>query len=286
MKEHAAEVAAGERFAFGRNWARFLETLNETRIEQAEKSLVEKLEAESLAGKRFLDIGSGSGLFSLAARRHGARVYSFDYDPMSVACTRELKRRYFPGDADWVIEAGSALDTEYLQSLGQFDIVYSWGVLHHTGEMWKALGNAAERVAPGGRLFVAIYNDQGTRSIRWKKVKKLYNQLPRGMKFLVVIPCFFAIYWRAMVKDILRLRPFHTMRHYGKDRGMSMWRDLIDWVGGYPFEVASPEQVFEFYKARKFSLSWLKTCRGAMGCNEFVFQKAGAPEFAARRASA
>ena len=98
MSQHATEVAAGERFEFGKNWARFLQTLNDDKIEEAIKSLQDNLETESLAGKSFLDIGSGSGLFSLAARRLGARVHSFDYDPNSVACTAELKRRYFPDD--------------------------------------------------------------------------------------------------------------------------------------------------------------------------------------------
>src|SRR5204862_4265084 len=141
MNINAAEIARGERFEFGQNWSQFLAALDEQRIQQAEKSLREMLEVGSLAGKTFLDIGSGSGLFSLAARRLGARVHSFDFDPKSVACTRQLKRRYFFEDAGWKIEEGSALDSDYLKTLGTFDIVYSWGVLHHTGEMWKALGN-------------------------------------------------------------------------------------------------------------------------------------------------
>src|SRR5207302_10440486 len=136
---HAGEVTRGERFEFGKNWGRFLEVLDDERIGEAEESLKKMLEVEGLAGKSFLDIGSGSGLFSLAARRLGARVHSFDYDPQSVACAAELRRRYFPNDEDWVVEPGSALDEAYLNRLGTFDIVYSWGVLHHTGAMWQAL---------------------------------------------------------------------------------------------------------------------------------------------------
>jgi len=150
MSQHQNELNAGERFAFGDNWARFLSILNDERIRMAEESLKRMLEVETLAGKSFLDIGSGSGLFSLAARRLGARVHSFDYDPQSVACTAELKRRYFPDDAQWVVEEGSALDMDYLNRLGQFDVVYSWGVLHHTGAMWQALKNVAPLVAGGG----------------------------------------------------------------------------------------------------------------------------------------
>ncbi len=144
------ELATGERFAFGENWARFLTLLDEDRIHMAEDSLKRMLGVENLHDKSFLDIGSGSGLFSLAARRLGARVHSFDYDPQSVACTHELKQRYFPNDAHWQIEEGSALDQNYLSALGQFDVVYSWGVLHHTGAMWEALGNVTSLVRGGG----------------------------------------------------------------------------------------------------------------------------------------
>lgn len=274
MSQHSTEVAIGERFEFGKNWAWFLQTLNDSKIDEAVASLQKMLETQSLAGKSFLDIGSGSGLFSLAARRMGARVHSFDYDPQSVECTAELRRRYFPDDNSWVVESGSALDVPYLKSLGQFDIVYSWGVLHHTGSMWAALDNAASLVAAGGKLFISIYNDQGTASRRWTKVKKTYNQLPRGFRFMVVWPSFVVTNWRRLVKDFLRGRPFQSIRNYGKNaRGMSFWQDLVDWVGGYPFEVARPEQIFAFYRERGFILTRLVTSGGSMGCNEFVFEK-------------
>ena len=196
MESHAAEVAQGQRFEFGKNWTWFLTTLTDAKVEQAVHSLQDMLGASDLKRTRFLDIGSGSGLFSLAARRLGARVHSLDYDPHSVACTRELRRRYFPEDPEWIVESGSALDEAYIRSLGAFDVVYSWGVLHHTGQMWTALANAAIPVAAGGKLFIAIYNDQGTPSRRWTKVKRTYNALPKPLRFLVVWPSFCSLYWR------------------------------------------------------------------------------------------
>jgi 2-polyprenyl-3-methyl-5-hydroxy-6-metoxy-1,4-benzoquinol methylase len=171
VSTHAQEIKSHERFDFGNNWRVFIETIHEGQIATAEKSLQKMLQTDSLQGKSFVDVGSGSGLFSLAARRLGATVHSFDFDPNSVACTAMLRQQYFRGDAAWTIDEASALDSQYVDSIGRFDVVYSWGVLHHTGQMWKALEHVQRLVAPQGRLFIAIYNDQGSRSRRWLIIK-------------------------------------------------------------------------------------------------------------------
>lgn len=274
---HVNEVERGDRFEFGKNWSRFLAVLNDGRISEAEGSLKRMLETDGLAGKSFLDIGSGSGLFSLAARRLGARVHSFDYDPQSVACTAELKRRYFAGDESWTVEEGSALDADYVRSLGAFDVVYSWGVLHHTGDMWRALENACLPVAAGGKLFVAIYNNTGSQSARWKWIKRTYNRLPRLLRAPFAVAVSAPGGAKAVLRSLLTLRPGDFVRSwtgYGRgNRGMSRWHDIVDWVGGYPYEVAHPEEIFDFYRARGFTLTKLKCGGVGLGCNEFVFER-------------
>lgn len=261
------------RFPFGRNWASFLEVLDEGRIAEAETSLAQMIGRDRIAGATFLDVGSGSGLSSLAAMRLGARrVHSFDFDPDSVGCTQELRRRYFPDAANWTIERGSALDAEYLGSLGRWQVVYSWGVLHHTGDMWRALDLVSCLVERGGALFIALYNDQGPTSRFWTRVKRLYN---RGPVSRAAILATFVPWWvaRGAAVDLVlrRKNPLRRYREYQASRGMSVLHDWKDWLGGYPFEVATPEAAFDFLRARGFSLVRLKTCGGGLGCNEWVF---------------
>ena len=275
MSEGTVRADPALRFAFGKNWQRFLGRVDEDRIVKATQSLQAFLPPESMRGKTWLDIGSGSGLSSLVAARLGcARVHSFDYDAESVECTREIKRRYLAAASQWTIEQGSALDRDYLESLGSWDIVYAWGVLHHTGSMWTALANAAERVVPGGLLWIAIYNDQGGISVHWRKVKTLYNRnrLGRALVLATGIPYFVL---RGLAGDVLRRQdPTRRYRMYRESRGMSVVHDWVDWLGGMPFEVASPEAILSFYRPRGFVLERLVTCGGSLGCNEFLFRKA------------
>jgi 2-polyprenyl-6-hydroxyphenyl methylase/3-demethylubiquinone-9 3-methyltransferase len=275
-----AEVQRGERFEFGANWSAFLGVLDDERIEEATASLREMLGVDDLAGLSFLDVGSGSGLFSLAAARLGAaRVHSFDFDPDSVGCTQELRRRHAPAASDWTIEPGSALDAGYLSSLGRFDIVYSWGVLHHTGDMWRALENVVAAVADGGRLFISIYNDQGPRSHLWRAVKRLYNALPGALRLPFTLLVMVPREALSLAKAVSLGRPGDYVRgwtDYKRSRGMSRWHDLVDWVGGYPFEVATPEAIFDFARERGFVLERLKTCAGGLGCNQYVFVREAA----------
>jgi 2-polyprenyl-3-methyl-5-hydroxy-6-metoxy-1,4-benzoquinol methylase len=281
MPESVTGTHASTPFDFGRNWLSFIETVDGAGISIARDSLLQALSASTLAGRTFLDVGCGSGLFSLAACQLGARVRSFDCDPGSVLATTELRRRFASG-GDWVIEHGSILDPQFVAGLGSFDIVYSWGVLHHTGELWRAMDATARLVTPGGLLYVSVYNDQGFMSKVWRWVKRRYSTSGEVMR---------AILTAASAVYLDRYRPLLALRRLAqrsddaaaflpRARGMSRKHDLIDWVGGYPFEVARPDEVFTFIHRLGFELRHLKTSGGGHGCNEYVFQAAPSAELA------
>lgn len=264
-------------FQFGANWRSFLSSLDEGRIGEAERSLTGMLRQGTLEGLKFLDAGSGSGLFSLAARRLGAAVHSFDRDPLSVACAEELKRRYFPDDPGWRIEEGSVLDEPYLRSLGSFDVVYSWGVLHHTGDLWGACDKVSIPLAPGGRLFVALYNDQGLISRFWHEVKRAYCSGPVGRWGVgaVILPLF--AFQAVFIGVVKHGNPAGHFLEYRKKRGMSIVHDWVDWLGGYPYEPAKPDDVFHRFREKGLVLENLVVTR-RYGCNEFVFRLPGGRE--------
>ncbi len=246
-------TAEEPRFEFGENWRRFNASLTDEQRRAASASLTARL--GDIKNLSFLDIGAGSGVFADAAAELGARVRAFDFDP-----------------SEPTIERGDVLDRDFMGSLGQFDVVHSWGVLHHTGNMWQALANACNAVAPGGRLFISIYNDQGRRSEKWRKIKRCYNRLPRSLRPMYVALVMAPRELRIMLAMTLH-RESYLLRWKGGKRGMTAWRDMVDWVGGYPFEVAMPEEIFAFCHERGFNLEYLKTNRGGIACNEFVFER-------------
>lgn len=263
------------RYGFGQNWKDFVATsLNEERIAHAVASLQGLVGLPTLEGRTFLDIGCGSGLFSLAAATLGAeRVTSFDYDANSVATTERLRARVGADTARWTVQQGSVLDPAFMATIPVSDIVYSWGVLHHTGRMWDAIDAAAAKVAPGGKFAISIYNKVERKpdsSAMWWKIKRLYNRSPGAVRWLME-SAYVAQY---MGGRLVTLRnPFKALADTSGAgrRGMDFRHDVRDWLGGFPYEYATAGELFEYVRKKHgLQLEQLRTGDGNI-CNEFLF---------------
>jgi 2-polyprenyl-6-hydroxyphenyl methylase/3-demethylubiquinone-9 3-methyltransferase len=263
----------GMGFDFGQNWLEFSQrALTPERAEQALMDFGELTNGIKIKGKSFLDIGFGQGLSLLAAARIGANVVGNDINEKCIEAL-EHSASCFPeinlGDIPIVI--GSILDKTVVSELrgksrngSGFDIVHSWGVLHHTGAMRKAMRNAAGLVSPGGHMVVALYNEHWTSPI-WRWVKSLYTRSPASTRKLL-IGFFFPVVWTAKL-SVTRNNPKR------QKRGMDFYYDLVDWIGGYPYEYISIEKVESLFALLGFRKIKMKPCDVPTGCNEFVFQK-------------
>ncbi len=267
-------------FAFGKNWGTFINNyITQDCILEAKKSIVEFLGKENLEGKTFIDVGCGSGLFSLVAYQLGAsEIFSFDADSGSVECCQSLRENAGCPD-NWRIENGSILDGGFVQNQKKYDIVYSWGVLHHTGNMWKAIKNTAMLVSENGHLFMAIYNKADGLSLYpdgrfgpsafWEKEKKLYSSMPLFIQNLIDYHVMIIL----IILYVLTFNnPLKKIKMHKKHRGMSWRVDIKDWLGGYPYEYASVAEVFRFVKKLGFTLENLR-CNNGLLNNEYLFKK-------------
>jgi SAM-dependent methyltransferase len=259
-------------FEFGDNWKNYSKTVDQKRIDSAIEGL-RKLFPGGLTGKTFLDIGCGSGLHSLAALSLGAAsVTAIDIDENSVATTRGLLAKYAPG-SNWNTQIlsifGALPDT-----LGKFDVVYSWGVLHHTGDMWLAIECATRFVNPGGQFAIAIYSATKCDAM-WKVEKKFYSRASRPIQWSIR-----QLYMAAFLtgKTLLGRNPISYVRNYSEARGMNFSHDAHDWLGGYPYETARAPEIRDrvgkmgFIEERSFPVP---VSIGLVGsrCHEFVFRR-------------
>jgi len=264
------------KFNFGNNWQNFIDNkLDEERVDIAEKSLIEFSVKKNRKEKTFLDIGSGSGLFSLAAKRLGYKVISMDVDQDSVNCTKFLKKKYFKNNKNWKIFNGSILDEKIIEKMPNSDVVYSWGVLHHTGHMWLALDNCIRKLKPKGKLFIAIYNDQGIKSRLWWIVKYIYNYLPNYLKkiyfiLILILTYFFVLLKKILLFDLKNL--FNYILNVKQNRGMSFYYNMLDWIGGYPYEYSSFENLKKYCENKGLKVIKFKK-NYSLGCHQIVFKK-------------
>ena len=252
-------------FDFGANWQAFSEQrVDADRLAVAAQSLRSLLKRETLAGCSVLDVGCGSGLFAIAAAQLGARrVIGIDVNPRCVAVSWQNQAQLAPG-ARIAFGTASALSPADLAALGTFDLVYAWGSLHHSGAMWEAIRNVARQVAPGGTLVLAIYNRHST-SRAWRAIKWFYNQAPTLVKQLMAIVFAGIIYVAKLL--VTRRNPLE------KERGMDFWYDVIDWIGGYPYEYASIDEMTAFMTGQGFSVRRVVPAQVPTGCNEFVLER-------------
>jgi len=261
-------------FAFGENWSEYANLIDDTKIQEAEKGLLRLVTKEELAGKSFLDIGCGSGLHALAALRLGAvKVLATDIDPNSVATTKAVLDKYAPTGSQYEVQEVSVFDLPEATK-EQYDIVYSWGVLHHTGAMYEAITAATKLVAPDGLFAVALYRTTPMCGV-WTRIKRWYSQTSetnqkRTQNLYIKLLKF---------KYKITRKDFEVMRNnYFNSRGMSFEHDVHDWLGGYPYESITPIQAKEYMQTlgytevRKFvhdsGIGFFGT-----GCDEFVFKK-------------
>jgi len=252
-------------FDFGSNWQAFSgQRVDSQRLNLATRSLQSLLQRDTLRGLSFLDVGCGSGLFSIAAHQLGAsRVVGIDINPRCIVVSQQNRDRLAP-KARIVFQEASALAPASLRPLGLFNVVYAWGSLHHTGAMWDAIRNVANQVSPGGTLVLAIYNKHITSPI-WKRIKWSYNQLPSFGQRLMTI----------LFAGIICLAKFLVTRQnpLKKERGMDFWYDVIDWIGGYPYEYATALEINTFMKEKGFTLRRFVPAQVPTGCNEFVCER-------------
>jgi SAM-dependent methyltransferase len=253
-------------FKFGENWASFSHQLDEERITAAINSLESLFGKDALKGKSFLDIGCGSGLFSIAAARLGAsKVLGLDIDPLSIS-TSQANVKHWLGDdiSNLSFQVLSALDTPAMETLGKFDIVYSWGVLHHTGNMNLALKNSAARVDDHGLFMIAIYNRHWS-SLPWRSIKWLYNKMGTfGQKSFIWIftPIILVAKFLVTFRNPLKMK-----------RGMDFMHNIVDWVGGYPYEYASVLEMTETMNKLGLEVLLVRHAVVPTGCNEFIGKK-------------
>ena len=260
-------------FAFGDNWADYAENVSLREIENARLGLEKLLSASEIAGKTVIDIGCGSGIHSLAfLNANCSYLEGFDFDPKSVETTKKLLSRFFVSEIrKFSIYEGDILNSDFNR---KFDIVYSWGVLHHTGNLRRAIQRAGSLVQDDGFFVFAFYRKTPFCWF-WKIEKWIYSKLPSTFQ----TPLRFMYIQMFKFIHVLRGRGSFSEfeRNYKSGRGMDFLIDVHDWLGGHPYESISPFEVRKILKEEGFVevKAFIEKSLGLMGsgCDEYVFKK-------------
>jgi len=264
-----SEMPLEKRFTFGKNWSKFVDShFNPERLEGSVRVFQDFTSLQALSSKTFIDVGCGSGLHSLAAHKMAAKkITSFDFDPQAVDATVKLKT-IAGSPSNWEINQGSILDLDFVSSLGKFDFVYSWGVLHHTGSVWRAIENTSTLVAPKGQMYLALYSlDVQPRADYWLATKEKYVKSSHLTKMFMEQSYLFRYYYASSVRRYL----FGShKKEKGRTRGMELMTDVRDWLGGWPMEFVLDDEVVRFVGKLGYQLTNIKK---GEACTEFLFQR-------------
>ncbi len=255
-----------KRFDFGLNWKDYSDNaFNEARFEDAKSSLRALFDRESFEDLSFLDVGCGSGIFSIAAHQLGAKpVCGIDISHYSIETCNKNSKILGPAKSLPTFQQADVLDASKMAQIGQYDLVYAWGSLHHTGSLWTALEEVTRHVKQAGTLALAVYHKHWTSPV-WLVIKKFYNRAPKWAQRIMIFffyPVLFGAKFAITGKNPLKMR-----------RGMDFYYDVVDWIGGYPYEYALPQEIIDFLHARGFQLRALYPAAVPTGNNEFVFRR-------------
>lgn len=247
-------------FKFGKNWKNYSNKITKVNIEDSLRDLKYLLKSLKLKNNlTFIDVGCGSGVHSIAAKKLGFKVTSVDRDKTCIITTKKNFNKFYNSNKTTIFQ-DDILNTKVFK---KYDIVYSWGVLHHTGNLWKALNNVKKLVKKNGYLIISLYKKTAFDRM-WVFIKRYYNKFRVFRYFINILfmPFFFYI----------------SKKSRSYRRGQNWYFDAIDWLGGYPYETMSPEKMkFHFSGFQMIYISRNKPMKykGFFGseCAEFIFKR-------------
>jgi len=263
------------RFKFGENWSNYSSSVNLEKIELAKKDIIRLV--GDVSNKSVIDIGCGSGIHTVAFIQLGVKsIVSFDYDLKSVETTKKLVKKFCYKKSKYKVFQADILNIDSLSGLNKrkFDIVYSWGVLHHTGSMFEAIISTTKFLKDNGILVLGLYVKTKLCNF-WYYEKKIFNKY-KFLQPLIKLPFLFFLIIGLSLKK--RSSPYKIIHDYKKQRGMSIIFDVNDWLGGFPYESIDDNSLLNFLKLKGFKIVRKFNTNSRIGffgaaCGEWVLKK-------------